>query len=120
MNALAMLVGVLTGIISGLGIGGGSLLVLYLTTVADLSQHQAGGINQLYYIGCAPIALVGHIHNKRVDITTAIWCTLGGIVTAIPVSLLTSHMDSTLLRRLFGILVIYIAIREWRHSNITH
>ena len=120
MNLLAMLIGILTGIISGWGIGGGSLLVLYLTTIADLSQRQAGGINLLYYIGCAPIALIGHIRNKQVDVTTALWCTLGGIATAIPVSLLTGHMDSTLLRRMFGILAIYVAIREWRYSHTTH
>ena len=120
MNVPAILIGVLTGIISGFGIGGGSLLVLYLTAVAGLSQHQAGGINLLYFIGCTPPALIGHIRNKQVHIKTAVWCILGGIITVIPLSWIAGKIDTDLLRRLFGGLVLYIAVREWRQSNTTN
>ena len=121
MIAIAFIVGVLTGIISGFGIGGGSLLVLYLTAVMGIQQHQAGGINLLYFIGCAPAALVGHIKNKLIDVKTVIRCVIGGICTTIPTALLTEQIDTHLLRRMFGILVIYIAIREWRYgSKTTH
>lgn len=119
MMLLAFSVGILTGIISGFGIGGGSLLVLYLTAVTTTSQYDAGGINLLYFIGCAPTALIGHIRNRLVDIKAALWCTIGGILTAIPVSLYTAHLDTRLLRRLFGILVLYVAVREWRQSKKT-
>ena len=47
MNVLNFIIGVATGIISGFGIGGGSLLVLYLTAVTGMSQYTAGGINLL-------------------------------------------------------------------------
>ena len=65
MMWLQGLIGVATGIISGFGIGGGSLLVLYLTVFAGVSQYTAGGINLLYFIGCAPAALIGHIRQKN-------------------------------------------------------
>lgn len=114
MTVFAVVIGVLTGIISGFGIGGGSLLVLYLTLFTQASQYTAGGINLLYFIGCAPAALVGHLRNKMVDFKTALWCILSGIATAIPVSLLADGLDTDLLRRLFGILLLYVGIREWR------
>lgn len=119
MTAIAFIVGVLTGIISGFGIGGGSLLVLYLTAVMGIQQYQAGGINLLYFIGCAPAALVGHVKNKLIDFKTAIWCIIGGVGATIPTALLTKQIDTQLLRRLFGVLVIYVAIREWRYGNKT-
>ena len=119
MKALDIIIGAITGTISGFGIGGGSLLVLYLTAISGLSQYKAGGINLLYFIGCAPPALIGHIHNRQVNTKTAIWCILGGIATAIPVSLLAGQLETDLLRRMFGALVIYIAIREWRQSRTT-
>ena len=50
MWVIALLIGTLTGIISGFGIGGGSLLVLYLTAFAGVAQYAAGGINLLYFI----------------------------------------------------------------------
>ena len=117
MNLLSVIIGVLTGVISGLGVGGGSLLVLYLTAVAGIEQYQAGGINLLYFIGCAPSAMIGHIKNKQVDAKAAVWCALGGLSTTIPFSLLAQRLNTDLLRRLFGILVLGVAYREWKQSK---
>ena len=114
MKGLSFLIGIVTGIISGFGIGGGSLLVLYMTAVLDVSQYTAGGINLLYFIGCAPAALIGHLRQRTVDLRTALWCIVGGVVSAIPTSLLAGNINTDLLRRLFGGLLIYVAIREWR------
>ncbi len=44
----AFVVGLLTGVLSGCGIGGGSLLLLWLTLVQDMPQFTGGGINLLY------------------------------------------------------------------------
>ena len=63
MTVIAVAAGLLTGILSGFGIGGGSLLLLYLTLFAGVDQYQAGGINLLYFIACAPAALYSHIKN---------------------------------------------------------
>ncbi len=114
MMWLDALVGVATGIISGFGVGGGSLLVLYLTTIGDTSQYTAGGINLLYFLGCAPAALVGHIRHKSIEWQAVLWCSLAGIVTAIPASLLAASLDTDWLRRLFGGVLIYIGIKELR------
>ena len=105
MMILNFIIGVATGIISGFGIGGGSLLVLYLT---------AGGINLLYFIGCAPAALVGHIKNKLVEWRAALWCAAAGIAVAIPTSLLADNLNSDWLRRLFGLVLLYIGVKELR------
>ena len=117
MNILAFLVGVATGIISGFGIGGGSILVLYLTTIIGTPQHMAGGINLLYFIGCAPPALIGHSKNKLIHWRTALWCTLGGAAIAIPTALLAKGLDGAWLRRLFGIGLLYIGLRELRTAK---
>lgn len=114
MMILDFLVGVATGIISGFGIGGGSLLVLYLTAVMNVEQQTAGGINLLYFIGCAPIALIGHIKNHFVEWRAVLWCALAGITLAIPTSLLAEGLDSDWLRRLFGLVLFYIGIKELR------
>ena len=57
---LSLLAGALTGVLSGFGIGGGTLLILWLTLVSGLTQQQAGGINLLYFVCCALPALWGH------------------------------------------------------------
>ena len=54
---IALLAGGATGILSAFGIGGGSLLLIYLTSFAALDQHQAQGINLLYFLPAAAAAL---------------------------------------------------------------
>ena len=106
------LIGAATGIISGFGIGGGSLLLLYLTSVEGIAQYTAGGINLLYFLFCAPAALLSHIRNKLVEKKAALICTAAGVLTSIGAASLASMMDTSLLRRAFGIFLLYIGFRE--------
>ncbi len=104
--------GFATGIISGFGVGGGSLLVLYLTAIAGISQYEAGGINLLYFIGCAPAALIGHIRHRAIEWRAVCWCAAAGVCAAIPAAMLASAIDTALLHRLFGIILLYIGLKE--------
>ncbi len=111
---LEFLVGLLTGILSGFGIGGGSLLILYLTSVAGVNQYTAGGINLLYFLFCAPAALLSHIKNRLIDTRTVIWCTAAGVVTSLLAAWIAGMIEVGLLRRIFGFFLLYIGIREIR------
>lgn len=112
MTALKVLIGFLTGIISGFGVGGGSLLVLYLTVFAGVDQYTAGGVNLLYFTGCAPAALITHIREKRI-VFRAVWlCLLAGIPLSVAAAILSSHMDTEMLHKAFGIVLLYIGIKE--------
>lgn len=119
MSLLDVAVGAVTGILSGFGIGGGSLLVLYLTAFGGVEQTVAGGINLLYFIGCAPAALIGHVKHKMILWKTAAWCIVGGVPTAIITSLLVQSMETDLLRRLFGVFLLFIGVKEWRAAKQT-
>jgi uncharacterized membrane protein YfcA len=115
--ALAILVGFLTGIISGFGIGGGSLLIVYLTAFAAVDQYTAGGINLLYFLSCAPAALVSHIKHRRVEWQAVLWCTLTGAATCALGAWVAGLLNTALLRRLFGVLLLYIGIREIKTAS---
>lgn len=109
---LHFLIGLGTGILSGFGIGGGSLLILYLTSFAGVNQYIAGGINLLYFVFCAPAALVSHIKNRLIEKKATIICTIAGVLTSIGASVLASMIQVDLLRRLFGVFLLYIGIKE--------
>lgn len=119
MTVIAVVVGLLTGIISGFGIGGGSLLILYLTAFAGADQYTASGVNLLYFLACAPAALISHVRHKRVEGHAVWWCTLGGILTSCGAAFLAGMIHTDLLRRLFGVLLLYIGIKEWRGAQKT-
>lgn len=109
---LQFFIGFATGILSGFGIGGGSLLILWLTLVSGVSQFQAGGTNLLYFIFCAPAALWSHIKNKLVNRRACLFCVLTGVPATIIASLVASGMQTDWLRRGFGVILLYIGARE--------
>ena len=112
MTVIAVAAGLLTGILSGFGIGGGSLLLLYLTLFAGVDQYQAGGINLLYFIACAPAALYSHIKNGLVQKDAVKWCVAAGVLTSIAAALAAARMDTGWLRRAFGVVLLDIGAKE--------
>ena len=64
---IAALAGAVTGVLSGFGVGGGSLLLIYMTSFAGVAQNQAQGINLLYFLPAAAAALPAHFKNGYVE-----------------------------------------------------
>lgn len=110
---LALLVGALCGVLSGFGIGGGSLLMVWLTAVAALDQKTAQGINLLYFLPTSLGALIFHIKNKMIAWEAVIPAALCGSITAALGAWLSSSMDVSLLRKLFGGFLIVVGVLEF-------
>lgn len=108
----AVLAGAAAGVLSGFGIGGGTLLVLWLTLAQGMDQLQAGGINLLYFGCCALPALWGHAKNRLIERQAAVWCVCLGIPACIGAAVLASVLEVALLRRCFGVLLLFVGFRE--------
>ncbi len=113
---LALLAGTVTGILSAFGVGGGSLLLIYLTTFAGVSQHTAQGINLVYFLPAAAAALPAHHKNGLLERRVLLPAILAGLAAAACTAVLSNHLDTGLLRKLFGLFLLYIGLRElfWR------
>ena len=109
---LPAVAGAATGVLTGAGVGGGTLLVLYLTAVAGLGQGEAQGINLLYFLATAPPALYYHLKNKRVAIKSGLWAAAAGCVFALLGAFLSQLTGENMLRKLFGCLWIFIGVKE--------
>lgn len=73
---ISLLAGAVTGVLSGFGIGGGTLLLIYMTAFAGVPQNLAQGVNLLYFLPTAATALPAHIKNGYIDRQTvwpAVW-----------------------------------------------
>lgn len=109
---IKLLAGTVTGILTGFGIGGGTLLILYLTMFCNVSQINAQGINLIYFLPTAGSALITHIKSRRVVIRAVILAGASGVLAAILASFVASGIDMTLLRRIFGGFLIIVGISE--------
>ncbi len=99
---LAVLAGLVSGVISGFGIGGGTILMVYLTALAHMPQHTAQGINLIYFLPTAAAALILHSKNHYVVWKAVLPAALCGCATAALLSFVAMDMDLDLLKRLFG------------------
>ena len=108
----ALLVGLITGVVSGCGIGGGSLLMLYLTVIAGVATNEAAAINLLYFLGCALPAIRTHRQNRLIRGDTAWRCLPLGIPAAVLGALLALWLDTAWLHRGFGVFLLYIGFKE--------
>ena len=108
-----VIVGILCGILSGFGIGGGSLLMVWLTAVVAMDQKTAQGINLLYFLPTSLGALIFHIKNKMICWKSVIPAALCGCVTAALAAWLASSMDVSLLRKLFGGFLLVVGVMEF-------
>ena len=110
---LSALVGAATGVLSGFGVGGGTLLLLWLTLVQGMGQFQAGGVNLLYFAACALPALWGHLRQGLVDRQAALWSAATGAPACVLAAFVASSLEVTLLRRLFGVFLLAVGLRSF-------
>lgn len=107
-----LILGTLLGFLSGIGIGGGSLLILWLTIVLDFPQATARGINLLFFIPSALAACFFRWRQGSLDIRTVFPAILSGCIAAGIFSWVGTILDTQMLKKLFGGLLILTGIRE--------
>jgi uncharacterized membrane protein YfcA len=102
----------LAAALSALGMGGGSILLMYLTAVLGTDQLQAQGINLAFFLPAASAALCFHLKNKLVDIKSAAVFILTGALGVWGGAALAGTLDRGLLGKCFGGLLVAMGIRE--------
>lgn len=105
-------IGFIAGIISGLGMGGGTILILLLTLFAGIEQHIAQATNVIFFIPTAIAAIYIFIKNKKINFKIGLPICLFGIIGAGIGAILASKMEVNLLRKFFGSFLIVIAIYQ--------
>ena len=85
---------------------------MYMTAFAGLDQRLAQGINLLYFLPSAAMALPAHWRNGSVVRPVLLPAILAGLVTAGAAAWAATVMDVELLRRCFGGFLIIIGGME--------
>lgn len=110
-----VLIGIFLGALSGIGVGGGSLLMLWLTVVLHTPQDQARLMNLMFFIPCALSAGVFHFKQGKLNLPLTLTAAAAGLAGALLSSGWREMLDTRLLHKGFGILFILCGIRELRY-----
>ncbi len=106
------IIGLVSGIVGGMGIGGGTILIPALVIFIKPEQHIAQSVNLLFFVPTAITALVIHIKNKKVDFKTAIPVTISGLIGAYIGSVIAVSLSGPILRKGFGIFLLTVGCYE--------
>lgn len=107
-----VLIGLISGIVSGTGMGGGTVLILLLSMILGIEQHVAQATNLIFFIPTSIVAIIANWKNKLVDKKLAIVISIFGIMGSIVGAIFSSKTNVTNLRKYFGIFLAIIAIFE--------
>ena len=108
----AFAAGAATGVLSGFGVGGGTLLLVYMTLLAGVEQQAAQGINLLYFLPAGLLALPTHRKNGYIEMQALVPAIVSGLVCAGLAAWLATAVDTALLRRCFGVFLVFVGAWE--------
>jgi len=112
MNISALLAGLFSGILGSMGLGGGAVLVIYLSLFTETKQLTAQGINLIFFIPIAIISVIIYSFKKQIKWKLTLKIAAWGILGSSLGFMLTDFLGGKITAKIFGGLLIFIGIKE--------
>lgn len=107
-----VLIGLIAGIVSGTGMGGGTVLILLLTAFAGIEQHIAQATNLIFFVPTSIVAIITNWKYKLIDKKLALTISIFGTIGATLGAIASTKTNVEFLKKYFGIFLAIIAIFE--------
>ena len=106
------IIGVISGIVSGMGMGGGAILITILVCFVGIDQKIAQASNLIFFIPTSIVATIVNIKNKQIKWKLAILIGIAGTIGALIGAYIATKIEVRILRKMFAMFIILIAIFE--------
>lgn len=107
-----LIISTILGFLSGLGIGGGSLLILWLTMVLHMDHQAARMINLLFFIPSALVSCGLRIKEGNLTVKPLLPAMVAGCAAAAVFSHISTIVNVDILKKLFGLVLLAAGLRE--------
>ena len=108
---LSFLIAFLASALAGMGVGGGSLYILYLTLSANMPQLKAQGLNLAFFMISAVSALLIHLQKRKINLPLVLTVSVFGALGSLLGAYLAHAVSTFLLTKAFGAFLIVCGIR---------
>lgn len=112
MNIFSFIASFFSGVLSSLGFGAGSILIVYLTTFLDISQKKAQGINLVFFIPSAIYSILYYKKKKLIEKENTLSLIFFGVVGVLVGYLVLEYLPSELLSKFFGGFLVILALKD--------
>lgn len=109
---LTSLVGLFSGVLASMGLGGGFVLVIYLSILNTLPQQSVQGLNLFFFLPIIALSVFLHIKHKLIDVKTALSCCLFGAPFVVAGFYLSRVMDGEWLKKAFAMFIILCGLKD--------
>ena len=106
-----------TGFLASLGVGGGMILLIYLTIFENVPQIEAQGVNLIFFLPIAALSVVIHYKNGLIDLKPLLPAIAAGTAAAIAGAVAAELTGSDDLRRLYGVFLIILGIKTFMNKK---
>ncbi len=107
---VAILASFIIAALSGMGVGGGGLFVIYLSLLTDTPQLMAQGMNLLFFLFSSGAALPIHLLRRRLLPGVIVTMAIGGLLGSFLGTMLSAYVEGGLLRKIFGMMLVVSGI----------
>ncbi|MBR5438355.1 MAG: sulfite exporter TauE/SafE family protein [Clostridia bacterium] len=117
MNIFTIAASFISGLLCSMGFGGGSVLIIFLTSFMNIPQKEAQGINLLFFIPCALYSVIRYKKDNLIEkklIKPFVICGIAGVAAGYS---LISFISAGLLRKTFGIFLIIMGAKDLLAKN---
>ena len=109
--------GTLAAVFSGLGVGSGGLLVIYLTMLGEYDQITAQGLNLLFFLFSSGAAMLYHLMHRKLNYGVIMMLVSFGLVGAALGAALLNIFGGDFVRKIFGVMLIISGILAMRKAK---
>ena len=109
---MPIIFGIISGIVTGLAMGGGTILILLLSLFMNLEQHIAQATNLVFFVPTALAAIIINIKQKNIDYKLAKIVIIFGIIGSVIGAIISQSISSENLKKYFAIFILLIAFYE--------
>ena len=113
---LASAAGLVSGILGSMGMGGGGVLIIYLALFSNFDKASSQGINLIFFIPSALIATLIYWRKNLVEWRIILPICIPGIIGVILGTYTSSFIETGILRKLFGLLLLFMSIKQFRSN----
>ncbi len=106
------IVSLLSGVTASMGLGGGFVLLIYLTAFADMPQMDAQFINLIFFLPIAAISLYCHFRNSLIKKEVILPSVITGVLGVLLGVTLANYFGNEILRKIFAVFLLFIGVRE--------
>lgn len=106
-----LIAGLVSGVLGGMGMGGGTILIPVLTIFLGVEQHVAQATNLIAFLPTALLSLKLHQDKGLLESKGTLYIVIPAVIISVLTGFIAVLLPSEILQKLFGLFLTVLAFK---------